>query len=185
MGLGREFMTVLSFMVELSLPCFRKKITGKGTGSYGACTRRANTLQRILSMFLSTTHWSELCYMRPLIVRKDVKCGGFFFFLSWGYSCAHQNRKLCYEGSRREWWLSRQLTVSASLTTKMRIQSIWQRLAYSSLRSQLKFHSRDSIYLEELITILFTGSFIEYILHLRLHIIFKMLSRLIHSNLAR
>lgn len=75
--------------------------------------------------------------------------------------------------------------MSASLTTKMRIQNIWQRLAYSSLRSQLKFHSRDSIYLEELITILFTGSFIEYILHLRLHIIFKMLSHLIHSNLAR
>ena len=75
--------------------------------------------------------------------------------------------------------------MSASLTTKMRIQSIWQRLAYSSLRSQLKFHSRDSIYLEELITILFTGAFIEYILHLRRHIIFKMLSHLIHSNLAR
>jgi len=73
-------MTVLSFTVELSLPCFRKKITGKGTGSYGACTRRANTLQRLLSMFLSTTHWSELCYMRPLIVRKDVKCVCVFFF---------------------------------------------------------------------------------------------------------
>lgn len=90
MGLGREFMTVLSFTVELSLPCFRKKITGKGTGSYYACTRRAKTLQRILSMFLSMTHWSELCYMRPLIVRKDVKCV-CVFFLSWGYSCANQN----------------------------------------------------------------------------------------------
>ena len=67
----------------------------------------------------------------------------------------------------------------------MRIQNIWQRLAYSSLRSQLKFHSRNSIYLEKLITISFTGTFIEYILHTRLHIIFKILSHLIHSNLPR
>lgn len=72
-------MIVFSFTIEVSLPCFRKKITGKGTGSYGACTRRAKTLQRIPSMFLSMTHWSELCYMQPLIVRKDVKCSGYSF----------------------------------------------------------------------------------------------------------
>ena len=95
-------MTVLSFMVELSLPCFRKKITGKGTGSYGACTRRANTLQRILSMFLSTTHWSELCYMRPLIVRKDVKCGGFFFFFKLGIQlCTSKSKALLRRKQKR------------------------------------------------------------------------------------
>lgn len=101
MGLGREFMTVLSFTVELSLPCFRKKITGKGTGSYCACTRRAKTLQRILSMFLSMTHWSELCYMRPLIVRKDVKCGGFFFFKLGIQLCTSKSKALLRRKQKR------------------------------------------------------------------------------------
>ena len=177
-------MIVLSFMVELSLPCFRKKITGKGTGSYGACTRRAKTLQRIPSMFLGLTHWSELFYMQHLIVRKDVKCSGYFF-LKLGIPLCESKLKAWLRRKQKRMVIRQALTVSASLTTKIRIQNIWQRLAYSSLRSQLKCHSRNSIYLEKLITISFTGTFIEYILHIILHIIFKMLSHLIHSNLPR